>query len=77
MDLGVGEMGFIYCGKHPLLVTRTLVRDPGPMDPLVLFIQFNLKMLKVSFSTVLFFKAVRKIKKLIPPRVPILFSKFE
>ena len=35
MDLGVGEMGFIFCGKHPLLVTRTQVSDPGPMGPLV------------------------------------------
>ena len=36
MDLGVGEMGFICCGKHPVLVTRTQVSDPGPMDPLIL-----------------------------------------
>ena len=35
MDLGVGEMGFIFCGKHPHLVTRTWVSDPGPMGPLV------------------------------------------
>ena len=33
MDLSVGEMGFIFCGKHPLLVTRTQVSDPGPMGP--------------------------------------------
>ena len=30
-------MGFIFCGKHLLLVTRTQVSDPGPMGPLVLF----------------------------------------
>ena len=35
MDLGVGEMGFIFCGYHPLLVTRIQVNDPGPMGPLV------------------------------------------
>ena len=35
MDLGVGEMGFIFCGKHRLLVTRTQVGDPGPMGPRV------------------------------------------
>ena len=35
MDLGVGEMGFIFCGKHPLLVTRTQVSDPEPMGHLV------------------------------------------
>ena len=35
MDLGFGEMGSIFCGKHPPLVTRTQVSDPGPMGPLV------------------------------------------
>ena len=25
MDFGVGEMGFIFCDKHPLLITRTQV----------------------------------------------------
>ena len=35
MDLGVGEMGFIFC-KHPLLVTRTQMSNPGPIGPLVL-----------------------------------------
>ena len=28
-------MGVIFCGKIPLLVTRTKVGDPGPMDPVV------------------------------------------
>ena len=23
MDLGVAKMGFIFCGKHPLLMART------------------------------------------------------
>ena len=35
MDLGVGEMGFILCGKHPLLMSRIQVSDTGPKDPLV------------------------------------------
>ena len=37
MDLGVGEIEFIFCGKHPLLVTRksTQVRNPEHMGPLV------------------------------------------
>ena len=34
MDLGVAEMGFIFCGKHPLLMKMTGVSDPGPMGPL-------------------------------------------
>ena len=38
MDLGVGEMGFIFYGEHPVLVTRTRVSDPGPMGPLVCYI---------------------------------------
>ena len=25
----------IFCGKHPLLMTRIQVSDPGPNDPLV------------------------------------------
>ena len=35
MDLGVAEMGFIFCGNHPLHMTRTGVNDPGPMGPLI------------------------------------------
>ena len=35
MDIGVEEMGFIFHGKHPLLMTRIQVRDPGPKGPLV------------------------------------------
>ena len=31
------EMGFIFCGQHPLLVTRSQMSDPGPMGPLVSF----------------------------------------
>ena len=38
MDLGVGEMGLTFCGKHPLLMTRTQVSNPGPMGPLVYLI---------------------------------------
>ena len=30
MDLGVGEMGLIFCGKHPLFVARIKVSDPEP-----------------------------------------------
>ena len=40
MDLGVGEMGFIFCGQHPPLVTRTRVSDPGHMGPLVKLVWF-------------------------------------
>ena len=40
MDLGVGEMGFIFCGKHPLLITRIQVSDPGPKG--LLFIVANI-----------------------------------
>ena len=36
MDLSDGEMGFIFCGKHSHLMTRTQVSDPGPKDVLVL-----------------------------------------
>ena len=32
---GLKRMGFIFCGKHPLLMTRIQVSDPEPMDPLV------------------------------------------
>ena len=35
MDFGAGEMGFIFCGKHPLLM-RTQVSNPGPLGPLVM-----------------------------------------
>ena len=35
MDLGVGEMGFIFYGKHHLLLTRIQVSDPGPKGPFV------------------------------------------
>ena len=31
MDIGVGETGFIFCAKHPLLVTRIQVGDPAPL----------------------------------------------
>ena len=37
MDLGVGEMGFIFCGKHPFLMTRIQASDPGLNSPLVYF----------------------------------------
>ena len=33
MDLHVGDMGFIFCGKHPLLITRIQVIDLGPKGP--------------------------------------------
>ena len=35
MNLGFEEMVFIFCGQHPLLVTRIEVRDLGPKGPLV------------------------------------------
>ena len=37
MDLGVEEMGSVICGKHPSLVTRTHVSDPGHMGSLDFF----------------------------------------
>ena len=30
-------MGFIFCGKHPPLMTRTGVIDPGPSYTLIKF----------------------------------------
>ena len=45
MDLGVGEMGFIFCGKHHLLVTRTQVSDSGHMDP---HVSFTLNLLRTN-----------------------------
>ena len=36
MDLGVGKMGFLICGKHLLFMTRTQVSDPGHKVPLVI-----------------------------------------
>ena len=36
MDLHVGDMDFIFCGKHPLLITRIQVSDLGPKGPLLL-----------------------------------------
>ena len=30
MDLGVGEMGFMFHGKYPVHMTRIQVSDPGP-----------------------------------------------
>ena len=44
MDLGAGEMAFTFCGKHPLLVTRTRVSDPGPMGPLVVKKSYPVKL---------------------------------
>ena len=41
MDIGVGEMAFIFCGKHPLLVTRTQVSDPGTKSHLFIFKAFS------------------------------------
>ena len=29
------RMGIIFCSKHPLLLTRIQVSNPGPMGPLV------------------------------------------
>ena len=41
MDLSDGEMGFIFCGKHSHLMTRTQVINPEPNDPLVLSFGFT------------------------------------
>ena len=32
--LNCWRMGFTFCGKHPLLLTRFQMSDPGPMVPL-------------------------------------------
>ena len=50
MELGVVEMRLIFCGKHPLLVTRTQVSDPGTMGHLVyllncVFLLIDLKLI--------------------------------
>ena len=37
MDLGSGEMEFIFYSKHPLHVTGIQVSDPGPKGSLVEF----------------------------------------
>ena len=45
--LGVGKIGFIFCGKHPLLVTRIQVSNAGPMGPLFI-IDICLQYLKTN-----------------------------
>ena len=35
IDLGVGEIGFTFYDKHPLLMTRTQVSNPETKSPLV------------------------------------------
>ena len=35
LDLGVGEIGSIFCGTHPLLATRIEVSVPGHKGYLV------------------------------------------
>ena len=37
------RMGFIFCGKHHLLMTKIQVSDQGPMCPLVLSIDSHMK----------------------------------
>ena len=39
-------MIFIFCGKHPLLLTKIQVSDTGLLDPLVYFV--------IDFSTASF-----------------------
>ena len=50
MDLGVWKMGFKFCGKIPLLVTRTQVSDPWPMDPLVSVCEVRIEDLNIPRS---------------------------
>ena len=52
MDLGVGEIGYNFCGKHHLLMTRIQVSDPVYKGPLV-FLLILLKKNKI-FLSVLF-----------------------
>ena len=44
------RMGFIFCGKHLLLMTRVQVSYQGPMGPLILSIDGHMK--KTSGSPV-------------------------
>ena len=36
-DIGSGELGFIFCGKHPLHVIGIQLSAAGPKGPLVEF----------------------------------------
>ena len=49
--LGVEEMGFIFCGQHPLLVTRTQVSDPGPIGLALLLLLLCHGSFKVTTDT--------------------------
>ena len=48
--LGVGEMGFIFCGKHPLLLIRIQVRNPGPNVPLVFVLANSVDPNEITYS---------------------------
>ena len=62
MDLGVGKMGFIFCGKHPLTVARTQVSDTGSMGPLVNFTFYFLHSHQMLINDVL----SSKVKVILP-----------
>ena len=47
MDLSAGEMGFIFCGKLPLRMTRTRVSDPVSYGLIVINSYFNISSLNL------------------------------
>ena len=72
------RMGFIFCGKHLLLMTRILVSNQGPMGPIVLSIDGHMK--KTSGSLVDLKSAVctriRSGKSLVLQTRVLLFNGF-
>ena len=44
------RMAFTFCGKHPLLLIRIQVSDPGPMGPLVFCSCASLSRHGIKFS---------------------------
>ena len=72
------RMGFIFCGKHLLLMTRIQVSDQGPMGPLILSIDGHMKKtsgllvdLKGAVCT-----RIRSGKSLVLPTWVLLFNGF-
>ena len=62
MDLGVGEMEFIFCCKHPLLMTRIQVSNPGPCALLLLACGFISIPLNISYMINIFFESLICLK---------------
>ena len=64
MDLGVAEMGFIFCGKHPLLMTRMGWVIQGPWA-LLYIDQIHQTVERVWFCSDLWKKDKKKSKKIL------------